>query len=198
MLSSLNLKQDKNFAFRLSINTLAISVFMLSAFLTMGKTEASETPEVTKNPDGTLIYKFDNGALCHKSPDYSSTIETSGEIGIKQIFSAELSYKDNLTKLKQFKPRAEEFAAVKFDQCFEYGSGRLTLEEYNESINKLEELRAALYQNEMMPSKSSSHDGPTSEDSRQQKCTTEGEINSSGERTANLPCNQGTINLNFQ
>ena len=100
--------------------------------------------EVTETPEGTIIYEFRNGSKCYKRPEYEKYVKAEGSVAIKQIFSLGGSLSENIEKLRDISPMAQEFEALAFDLCFELGAGRLSIDEYKERRDALLEVRATV------------------------------------------------------
>ena len=109
-----------------------------------GVAVAADLPEVTKVADGTFVYAFPNGTVCHKRPDFISAIDGRGALEIKSIFSLSGSASQKVEALRNISPKAQEFEAVLFDLCYQRGTGQLNEQEYLRREGELADLRKAM------------------------------------------------------
>ena len=122
---------DINYFFRL-LSSCSIIILIAS-----NPCFAGEPFKATQMKDGTYLYEFEDGVKCYKRPDYTTSISADGSIAIKSIFSLGGSLNQNIQKLREASPKTQEFEAIAFDLCFEFGMGRISAAEYKKRKSEL-------------------------------------------------------------
>src|SRR5271165_1259525 len=102
---------------------------------------APTTKEIT---EGTL-YTFSNGVTCLQRRDYADNSTTKGAVEVKDIFKTEGEYARKVERVSQAQPQSAELAAAFFDICFDYGSGRITKEQYDGDRQAYDEIRQRMF-----------------------------------------------------
>ncbi|MEW6601129.1 MAG: hypothetical protein AB1499_09175 [Nitrospirota bacterium] len=124
-------------------------IFMFNyACIPLQKGRLLSSPVITELPDKSLLYSFQSGVTCKKTPDYTKYINTGGKAQIKEIFEASGNYESKWQSIKVINPTFGMIDATFFDICFDYGQGLIDKVKYDEKREVYEKIREDMFKEE--------------------------------------------------
>lgn len=129
----------------LAVRLPGMVVVSAGLFVWLSCVAAVAAPTITEAPDGALLYKFENRVTCMRPAHYDTSRRTSFFIGLKDLFGASGSHETDIERLRTLSPRAQEFEALRFEACYEYGAGRISSEEYRSERRQILSIQEQLH-----------------------------------------------------